>query len=304
MATGCLLYALLLLFLFSKRAATLISQKYLHLIREILFILCAVGLVLYAGALGVLLVYKDKILYHHDMFLGANKNDGVLPWKNASGEDIGWIMPPKNGPAKFRCLVFHGQGGNALDLIYTANMLRNQDSQGSWEIYLFEYPGYAMRSGIPSEQTLVTGAIEAFDELAKADNRPIFILGQSLGCAVTSQVVSRRPKSVAGMVLVSPFYNLGRTAQYQFPIFPVSLILWNDYRSELALRSYTGPAAFIVDGDDSTIPAEFSFQLYHEYSGPKLLKLVPYGYHCQIPEMNDPWWKEMTDFILSKKLQP
>jgi len=309
LALGIFLYACLLVFLFTKRAATLIPQKHLHLIQNILFFLCAAGIVFYMGVFSFLLIYKNDILYHQEKVSVEDSNirnekNGILPWKNALGETIGWIISPQNEHAKFRVIIFHGQGGTAYSLLYFSNILKNQTSQGSWEIYLFEYPGYGTRAGKPSEKTIVSGVIEAFDELKKADDRPIFIMGQSLGCAVTCQVVAHRAKSVAGIVLMSPFYNLGSTAQYQFPIFPVSLLLWNDYRSDLALKSYTGPAAFIVDGADTTIPPEFALQLYQEYQGPKLLKFVPHGYHCEIPEINDPWWKEMNDFILAKQVQP
>lgn len=53
-------------------------------------------------------------------------------------------------------------------------------------VYILEYPGYSGRAGKPSEPAIVTAALAAIDALPQ-DGTPVYLLGESLGCAVAMQ---------------------------------------------------------------------------------------------------------------------
>jgi pimeloyl-ACP methyl ester carboxylesterase len=271
-----------------------------------LFLLCIIA---YAGMGVTLLIRKNDLLYYPPHFSPAEANaeaqqHNLRPWKNAKAEVIGWILRTDGTPAKRRCIIFHGQGGSAFNLVSMGRFIAAQDTAGPWEIFLHEYVGFGARPGRPSERIIVPDAIEALDLLTSNSHIPVYVLGQSLGSGIACQVASARPDKVAGLILVSPFYNLGSAAQFQYPLFPAALSMWGDYRSDHALKAYRGPVVFTINGLDSTISPRDSLRLHDEYAGSKLLKLMPETEHCVLPDWQDPWWREMTDFLISKEQTP
>jgi hypothetical protein len=69
-------------------------------------------------------------------------------------------------------------------------------------VFVVEYPGYADRSGKPTERTLEASADEAFRSLTT--NSPIYLVGESLGTGVASYLAGRYPDKVAGVALLAP----------------------------------------------------------------------------------------------------
>jgi hypothetical protein len=64
---------------------------------------------------------------------------GLVAWTNAAGQLMGWRSPASK--ALRRIVIFHGNGGMALDRVDMVRSLRNLSAGGEWDVYLFEYPG-------------------------------------------------------------------------------------------------------------------------------------------------------------------
>jgi fermentation-respiration switch protein FrsA (DUF1100 family) len=59
--------------------------------------------------------------------------------------------------------------------------------------------------------------------------------------------------------------------------------------SDKNLEKYHGPIAFIVAGNDGTIPPKHGERLYREYAGPKRLWLVPGAGHNDFDALLADW---------------
>ena len=263
--------------------------------------------VAYVVVLALLLWNKTALLYHPTLaslkeLQAAADQAGMKPWKNNAGEVIGWVSTPDLGVAAQKCLIFHGNGGMALDRSDFAKALQSLSPRGAWEIYILEYPGYGARPGPMNEESLVNAGLEAVDLLRQEDHRPVFILGESLGAGVAAQVAGRRPQQVAGVLLLTPFYNLMTVAQYHYPIFPLQLILRGNYRSDIALQNYSGPVAVVLAEQDEVIPPLFGEKLYEEYKGPKKLWKLPGGHNTIDTDPTASWWQDVFDFLTSHAL--
>jgi hypothetical protein len=145
-----------------------------------------------------------------------------------------------------------------------------------------------------SQSSLFNAADEAFQMLPT--NKPIFLIGESLGSGVASYLAGTYPDKISGLVLISPFNRLTSVAQNHYPILPVRLLLVDRFPSEKYLRNYHGKVGITVDGKDTIVPEKFGLRLYNSCTGPKKLWEFPDGGHCQIMKPQTEFWKEVAEF--------
>jgi len=276
-------------------------------VRALLLSLLRIGALAYVGFFLLLVAFQRRLMYfpargsERDLRKAAEARR-LLPWRDASGALIGWrSRPPASGAAGNRLIVFHGNAGQALDRGYFVDGLIAQGDGKLWEVYLFEYPGYGARPGSPGEKSFGRAAQAALDHLRQNDERPVYLLGESLGGGVATQLAAANPDGVAGLFLVTPFTNLGDVAAYHYPRFPVRFFLWDRYANDEALKKYRGPVGFLLTGRDEVVPLRFGKRLHDGYAGPKRLWVQENVSHNTIDySPAAPWWRAVSDFLLSK----
>ncbi len=229
---------------------------------------------------------------------------GLLPWVDAAGQTIGWRGEPPAGrprPAA-RLLVVHGNAGSAVDRAYFVRGFGAVGGGGIWEVSILEYPGYGARPGQPGEASLMAAAHEAVQQLQREDDRPVHVLGESLGSGVAGGLAAAFPDAVKGLVLITPFTRLPDVGSHHYPWLPVRLILRDRYDTVAALERYRGPVAIVVAGRDQVIPAEFGRRLYATYAGPKRLwEQAAAGHNTLDYHPGAAWWSEVSEFLLHAK---
>ena len=228
-------------------------------------------------------------------------NISLEAWRDEDGEAIGW-RPSEHLPTRKRIVVFHGNAGYALDRQDFVTGL--QALRDGWEVFLFEYPGYGARKGKPSESAIKTAATQALKSLLKADSRPLFLLGESLGSGVASYLAANFPDEVAGLLLITPFSSLTDVAAHHYPFLPVRMLLSERYNSMESLSHYRGPVAFLLAGRDEVVSTELGQQLYNSYKGPRWLHIEPQAGHNTLPyQPGTTWWGQASTFLSSPHQQ-
>lgn len=215
---------------------------------------------------------------------------GFQPWRNASGQIVGWHLPglsSSNGAV----LIVHGNAGSAVDRDYLAKPIRDA---GNTDVFVLEYPGYGARDGSPSQQSILAAADEALTALS--NHAPIYVVSESLGAGAAAHLARKYDKHVAGLMLLAPYDNLASVAQKQMPLFPVSLLLWDRFNPAEWLKDYRGPVGVVVAGADQVIPPEFGRRLHDGYAGPKRLQIIPGAGHNDVAAQPSDWWKEVFAF--------
>jgi pimeloyl-ACP methyl ester carboxylesterase len=221
----------------------------------------------------------------------AAKTAGLERWVNSSGGAIGMKRLSPTQPAAGRVLILYGNAGWTVGCAHYVNDLQKA---APFDVYIVEYPGYADRSGKPSEASVFHAADEAFELLET--NLPVFLLGESLGTGVASHLAGKYPDQVAGLILLSPYDRLTGVAQHQVHYLPAWLLLVDRFPSEVYLRKYHGPVGISVDGQDRVVPEKFGLKLYAGYAGPKRLWRFPEGRHIAIGEPVSQFWREVLGF--------
>ena len=179
-----------------------------------------VCLALYLAA-GILVTIFQRQLLYHPTKIGTKilqvmaKSDGFEPWRNRTGEIIGWKSASPVVPAQGQVLIAHGNAGCAIDRSDYAKALRGVSA---FDVFILEYPGYGDRSGSPSQSSLLQSADEALQLLGT--NAPVYVIGESLGTGVATYLASAHPAQISGLLLFAPYNALTSVAQHHMPIFP------------------------------------------------------------------------------------
>ncbi|HTY89490.1 MAG TPA: alpha/beta hydrolase [Candidatus Acidoferrum sp.] len=220
----------------------------------------------------------------------AAAETGFVPWRNASGQIIGWKLPAHSPPSA-SVLIVHGNAGCAIDRGYLAGPIHEA---APVDVYVLEYPGYGPRAGSPSKSTLLAAGEEALHSLP--DDRPNYIIGESIGAGVVCHLAGAHSAKVAGLVLFAPYHDLATVAQRRMPFLPAFFLLADRFRPAQDLAHYQGPVKMVIAGSDEIIPADYGRRLFDEYSGPKSLQIIPGARHNDIAEQSPGWWGQVFEF--------
>ena len=140
-------------------------------------------------------------------------------------------------------------GGNAEDV--SVDLPDFSRAFPNHAIYLLHYPGYGGSAGHPSERSITEAAFAVFD-MIHSQHPNVILIGRSLGTGVAVHVASQR--TVAHLVLVTPFDSLVDVANEHYPFLPNRWLMVDRFDSWKYAPLVTAPTKMIVAEDDEIIP--------------------------------------------------
>lgn len=221
----------------------------------------------------------------------ASARSGLEPWRNATGEIIGWKLAASSASTG-SVLVVHGNGGCALQRDYIAQPIHDAVAV---DVFILEFPGYGMRAGSPSLKSFLAAGEEAFTLLPK--EKPIYLVSESLGTGVAAHLAKAHPNEIAGMVMFVPYDSLPSLAQSKMPVLLPYFFLVDRFEPAVWLREFRGPIKFVLAERDEVIPKKFGQRLADSYAGPKALQLFPDAGHDDVAEQSPEWWQDVFSFF-------
>ncbi len=163
-------------------------------------------------------------------------------------------------------LYFEGNGGNSA--ARTLEIVRKPGPLAGFDFVCCDYPGYGESGGEPSERSLKTFGLAAYDATVKAfPGRRIVVFGFSLGTGVASYVASER--EVAGLILAAPYADGFDLFNNFAPIFYGPTRLTVPYRMEaikFAEKVDVRPL-ILATRPDALVPFESSERLAKAFRG-------------------------------------
>ena len=143
-----------------------------------------------------------------------------------------------------------GFGGNAQD----AEML-GQDLASDFpelDVVVFHYRGFGPSTGKPSEATLLADALAIYDAMvARLEPARTFAIGISLGSAIAAYLSKER--SLAGLLLITPFDSVEAIAKESYFWVPVGLLLRHRFPSGAFMTDNPTPVAVIAAAGDRVV---------------------------------------------------
>lgn len=173
--------------------------------------------------------------------------------------------------------------GNAGNIIHRLENLRELYRAGL-SVLLFDYRGYGLSEGQPSEQGLYRDAIAAHDYLVtqqRISPERLVLFGRSLGGAVAGEVALRRP--AAGLILESSFPSVEAVAKIHYWGLPAHWLIRADFRLIDRLPHLSLPSLVIHGDRDDLIPPVLGRAVFDALREPKSFYLVKGADHNNLP---------------------
>jgi fermentation-respiration switch protein FrsA (DUF1100 family) len=190
---------------------------------------------------------------------------------------IVWHVPARPGHPVV--LYFHGNGDFLAGFF---GRFRQIIADGTGVVAL-SYRGYAGSSGQPSEWGLLQDAAAAYAfTTARYSAEKIVAWGFSLGTGVAVTLAAERP--VGKLILEAPYTSLADVAASLFPIFPVRLVMRDQFRSDERIAGVSAPLLIMHGARDATIPIIFGERLFALAHEPKQFVRFPEGDHNNLDD--------------------
>lgn len=242
-----------------------------------------VGLTGYFGLVALLYFAQRAIMYFPERARTSPQLAG-LPEANevlldtADGERvIAWHVPP--APEKPVVLYFHGNGGA---LRYRVKRFRALIADGTGLLAL-SYRGYGGSSGRPSQAGFMADA-DALYGFAVARYAPerLVLWGKSIGAGIAVPLAASKP--VGKLILEAPFTSAADVGARAYPIFPVRLLMKDQFRSHEHIGAVRAPVLMLHGERDDIVPIVLGEQLFAAIAAPKRFARFPEGGHNDLDD--------------------
>jgi pimeloyl-ACP methyl ester carboxylesterase len=171
-------------------------------------------------------------------------------------------------------------------------------NQIGFRVILAEYPGYGGRPGQMNENNIVQDAKVTLRLAYQQYGKPVYVLGESLGCGVAAAVAADTPVPIAGLVLVTPWDSLPKMAQSIYWFLPARWLCKDKYDNIKNLASFSRRIAIAIAENDEIVPKKRSFGLFAALSNEKRLWMIRNAGHNTWPEyVSLTWWQEVMGYL-------
>jgi pimeloyl-ACP methyl ester carboxylesterase len=252
-----------------------------------------------AYLIGALVVYlmQDRMLLPAvpdvaDLRTVTHTGDDIDVWK-ANGVYAGYVVTPKEKEPRGTFVLYHGNEESAETKLPLADIF----VRAGYRVVIVEYPGHGKRRG---ERTMKAALVASRDALSAALSQwrgPVYLVGESLGAGMASQVVKGNEPAIAGVVLITPWDSLAKVAAEKYPIFPVSWMLHDIFDSVAAVSRYDGPLVIVGAQQDALIPVAHARRFASEHDRARLMLLPTAGHDDWIGAMTPLDWRRILQWL-------
>jgi uncharacterized protein len=247
--------------------------------KKILKIIIGIFLTLYFSLGLFLFIYQKSLIYYpNNQDFNSCPNFEDSEKLNINGTRIYY---KKNSDKLI--IFYHGNAGSACNRTYLKQLFEKLNLS-----YIFvEYAGYSNDSKRPSKEFLMKDVLNVNQFVTDKKMSKIIVMGESLGTALATYHSSIIP--VDKLLLISPFFSIKDLVKKDFGIYPISLILTENYDNAFWIKKSQAKNIEIIHGkDDETVPIEQSRKLYQEINitNKKIIE-VDQAHHNDIYNFNE-----------------
>ena len=198
----------------------------------------------------------------------------------------GWFLPAQ-GRLKGSIYFLHGNAENVSTHIMSVAWLPEQ----GYQVFMIDYRGFGLSEGEPGLPDIFMDIETGFDWLsAQSQNKPVFLLGQSLGASLGIFFAGTRPavkNQLDGVISDSSFTrykdivrHAASTTWLTWPLqYPASWLMAYPYDPIDVIDRIAPTPLLIVHGTaDTIIPFEHGQRLYDRAGEPKQLLKTAEGH--------------------------
>ena len=268
-----------------------------------------VSILLIAWILLAVLVYvfQPHLIYFPSSKLESNPSRIGLRYESvhltaADGPRLhGWYIPASKPRAVV--LFFHGNAGNISHRLESVRIFNKLELT----TFIFDYRGYGLSAGGPSEQGTYLDAQAAWRFLTDERGIPadrILLFGRSLGAAIATWLATQHKP--AGLILESSFTSVRDLARRYYPYLPTRLLVRVKYPTLDRISHVACPILVIHSPEDEIIPFIHGKRLFEAASGVKKFVSISGGHNDGFWISGDRYVAALDEFVtgvMTKKPQ-
>ncbi len=222
----------------------------------------------------------------------------------------GWFLPARKTPRKGLVVQFHGNAQNMTSHFNSVYWLGDE----GYDVFTFDYRGYGISEGKPSQEGLNRDALAAIAWAATQSpgtSRNVVLYGQSLGGAVLlrafQDVPAEQRARVRAVITEGTFYSYRRMGRSMlsrswltFLFQPLAYVLVSDeYSPEDSVPRVSPIPLLVIHGDaDPVVPYSFGEKIHAMALEPKRFLRIPGGGHLDSMEREQgKYRKALLEFI-------
>lgn len=183
--------------------------------------------------------------------------------QSGGGDTIhGWYFKPGRANAPV-IVLFHGNAGN---ISHRLELLAPFVRRGLGAL-LFDYRGYGLSTGKPSEKAFQEDALAVWDYLTQVKGiapERLVAFGRSIGAAPATYLAAGR--KVGRLVLEGSFTSGGDLARRIFGYLPLHLAMKNNWEVSRTLKRVRVPVMILHGRLDDVVPFSLGEKLAREHS--------------------------------------
>ncbi|MCB2182513.1 MAG: alpha/beta hydrolase [Desulfobulbaceae bacterium] len=217
-----------------------------------------------------LLIKQSRFIYYPDRTLFSTPKEIGLKYESitfsaSDGVQLSaWLVPAE--PSMGIVLFCHGNAGNISHRLETIEIINRL----GYSIFIFDYRGYGMSEGTPSEEGTYRDVEAAWNYLLKhqkVEPSEIILFGRSLGGAIASWLAARTtPKAC---ILESCFSSVCDMAASLYPFLPTRLLCRFSYNTLENSGKISAPLLVIHSPDDDVVPFSHGREIFNHANEPK-----------------------------------
>jgi len=203
----------------------------------------------------------------------------------------GWFIQRKTEEKQPLLIYF---GGNATEATVFLSFTEHFPQHA---LAAFNYRGYGLSEGNPSEEMIFQDALYLYDLFSKNPNidpNRIYVMGRSLGTGVATYLASQR--QIKGTILISPYESILALAKEQYQVVPVEFLLKHRFESIKYAPHIKTPALVFVGLIDEVISPDHSDRLVEKWGGEIKKITFPLANHNSIMD-EKLLWKTAAQFV-------
>lgn len=211
----------------------------------------------YVGLGIILFVFQEKYIYYPDRTDFQNCPAFQNADKVSFGSGRGYLT--KHSPETL-IVYYHGNAGRACDRDHLDSFFAEQ----GYSTFFVEYSGYGEKENKPSMTGLLRNVTDTIDFLKTQKFKTVVVMGESVG--VGPAAYHALHANTSNLILITAYSNLADVASSYYPVYPMRLLLRNNFTPDSWLVHYKGLVSIILAENDEVIPSTSGRKLFEGIS--------------------------------------
>ncbi len=146
-------------------------------------------------------------------------------------------------------VYYHGNGGRACDRSFMDSFF----GELGYSTLFVEYPGYAEIGVLTSMENILDEVLLVNEFINNKKFKDIVVVSESVGTGPSAYHARLPGSNISKLILITPYNDMAGVAFRSFPLYPMSILVKDNFTPGIWLRSSTVPITVILAENDEVI---------------------------------------------------